>query len=103
MHLQHKGGKVSTRVQGVNLCHEVTPEASVFSGGPAVVAHLLLHTRVKLHNTKVEKLAWEVDDEIARMLDHPVHWDAVRLQLLWLDQHCLKHGMTGSEGHAANT
>ena len=36
------------------------------------------------------------------MLDHPLHWDAVRLQLLRLDQHCLQHNMTGLMGPNIN-
>lgn len=47
----------------------------------------MIHTSCRTHN--MEKLTWKIDDEVTRVLHHLLHRDAMSLQLLRLDQHCL--------------
>ncbi len=44
-----------------------------------------------------EELTREVDDEVARVLDHLLHCNASCLQRLWLDQHRLQHSVAASD------
>ena len=65
---------------------------------PTKLAHPLFYTDVR---QKVKQLTREIDDEVPRVLHHPLHRDAICLQHFWLDHDCLQHNLSIPDSDAA--